>query len=487
MEKVQRIIAAAKALVVNTVLPKTQCALDVFVRKDHPWWQRVIDLFAIKLMYIALTVALLSGKWYVGHGSYDIVFCWWKELIASAVFFGVSSAYVRLDFGKGLLSATTHLLFLFYYIPLNSAFAVNDASFGFFLMSNGYFVVLLAALYAANRFNVRTTTPSARLLSPKPLYSGRLIRLFCAALCVLFILHKLSYNGLSLSLSFQSEDVYGNRSEYTEYLQSISGTVWSYLLSILRNLAPTVLPFYILISLQRKKVLPLVLSGLCMLAAFSVSSEKSKLLMPMVAVGIFILHKLNVTSHFKRVSEVGVLCLLSACSLLAIVGANGLYTLLVRREMYMPAWLNTLYYDYFSQHAKVFWSQDVFLLDNLIPSSYEISPLYVISNEYFAGLVPSPNTGMFADAYLQFGAIGALIIYPVLLAALIGFAERAVEPYGKAVSALISFQLVLKLNNVPLLRTDMVLSSITFLVFLWILPRLETWDIRSLKQRIWRK
>ena len=151
-----------------------------------------------------------------------------------------------------------------------------------------------------------------------------------------------------------------------------------------------------------------------------------------------------------------------------IRGKSTIFTILVRREMYLPAWLNTIYYDYFSVHDKILWSQNTFILQNLIQGEYTQSPLEIISQVYFGGQIPSPNTGMFAEAYMNFGVFGNLI-YPGLLTGLITFSSSVYEKYGSAINILMAVLLLLQLINIPMVRTDFVLSYTLFTVIMWLL------------------
>ena len=142
----------------------------------------------------------------------------------------------------------------------------------------------------------------------------------------------------------------------------------------------------------------------------------------------------------------------------------------MRRVFYYPAWLNSLYFEFFDQNAKVMWTQDTFLLQMISSHRYSEGILGAISNYFYHGEVPSPNTGMFAEAYLHWGDLG-IAIYPVLLTDVMWFTQKVFSKYGNELSILIAANLVLKLTNVPLVRTDFVLSFILFIVAMSFLPK----------------
>lgn len=459
---------------------------DRLFLKESSFKQRFLVPVIVKVIYILLTILLLTYKEYVEGCTYGVQFNVWKELLATFVFLPAVYIHAKLPLTDSFSRLLMRFLLILYYIPLNSSFALNDTPFSFFWFSNIYFLLLMAAVYGFDALCRRWHAKHPPRLQKDPSFSllnNRNINLFCAAICILFIIHKLSYNGFSLSLSLESSDVYGNRSSYQEYLDSIAGTLGAYALSILRSLATFVTPYYLLSALIRKKAVPLILSILCILSMFSVSSEKSRLFILAVVVAIYVFYRIKCLERFERVFDVIILALLSLCLVeIVLRGESIIYSLFLRREMYIPSWMNSLYYDFFSVNPNVFWTQDVFVLEELFSSitPYATSPLYVISAQYFNGLVPSPNTGLFAEAYMHFGFIG-LIIYPVILTVLFKFFSKAVESYGKAICALLAIQLTLRLINVPITRTDTVLGIFLFVAMLWILPKLRLPKLKTKK------
>lgn len=437
-----------------------------------PFQYQLLELFAIKYLYELLCIVILSDAWYIGYGSYGIHFVIWKELLASLAFATVAVLYLRLPPLNGFAGTVVHFLLILHYIPVNSAFAMNDTSFGFFALSNLYFLFLMLLVYDVGYLLRRHRREIPRqLFHSKTGLNDPLVGAFCAVVCVLFVLHKLGYNGLSFSLNISGDAVYTNRAAYQTYLESTDGTLYAYLLAFVRYAVTYVAPFYILRSLIRRKPLSLMLAILAVLSVFSVSSEKGKLFTSMIAVGVYVLYRLKLHTKIKRIFTVGVLFALIFCVFSHFVlKSDKIFSLLLRREMYLPSWLNTLYYDFFSHSEKIKWSQSVFLLQKLLPSAYPASPLELISQTYFNGKIPSPNTGLFAEAYMHFGALG-IVVYPVLICVLLYFSQLVTAPYGRAVQTLLAAQVAISMLNVPIARTDFVLSYVLLIFVLWLAPR----------------
>lgn len=96
----------------------------------------------------------------------------------------------------------------------------------------------------------------------------------------------------------------------------------------------------------------------------------------------------------------------------------------------------------------------------------------MINNNYFGGYVPSPNTGLFADAYMNFGIIG-IIIYPLLISFVLNKSEGIYRKYGLGIMTVMAVKLAIHLTNVPLLRTDFVLSYFCLHLFCGLFQKLN--------------
>ena len=140
--------------------------------------------------------------------------------------------------------------------------------------------------------------------------------------------------------------------------------------------------------------------------------------------------------------------------------------------MYLPAWLNTLYFDFFSVNASVCWTQDVFILQRILTPVYEVSPIKIISEAYFRGQIPSPNTGMFAEAITHFGTIG-IFIYPILITLMLKFSNSVYRKHESFIACAVAVKLLLQITNVSMVRTDFVLSFFLFTILLWLLSKMK--------------
>ena len=425
----------------------------------------LIILILIRYLYLFLTVNILKDLWYIGSGKYGINFNIYKDILASIVFVFMT-VYFCEKMGKNkssFISMLLNILYVIYFIPLNTSFSVNNMSIAYFISSHVYLFLILYLLSSA-RFNKNTYKAKSKNFS-----DNRCLRLIFLILCIMFIIYKISYNGLSFNLTTNSDLIYSNRAEYADYLQSMSGLFISYFISILQNLISYVAPVYLLISLEKKRIIPIIVSVICILSIFSVSSSKNTIFIMIVVFVIYILYKYCDTININKIFNIGVLIFLSICLFLYFTGNTTLYILIIRRIMYVPAWLNTIYFDYFLSASPVLWSSDTFILQNIIPSSYDQSVLNIINNIYFNGKVPSPNTGMFAEAIMHFHYIG-VVVYPFLIYVLCKVSDYIYNNYSEPIKLIVVIKLVVQMTNIPIVRTDFILSYVLFTGLLFIIP-----------------
>ena len=466
--------------------PKYEAILDLTVRKARSERFRLIEMLVIKCLYVLLCVSQLRYRGYHGRG-YDIYFVWWKELLSTAAFMCLSLLHLRMKFPGKLLPVIMKLLHYLYFLPLNCAFGIHNMVWPFFWETNLYYLLILLAVYGMSHLWEKRFPVKNDAKSDLQMLENKLLNMFCLAVCGLYIVHKLSYNGLEFSLTLGNE-IYADRAGYQAYLDGIAGSLFSYLLAIVRYLVSYVSAFYLLSGLLRRKWLPITVSILCVLCQFSVAAQKAQLLMMVMVVILYMAWRLKLLEHLDRLIPMAVLALLLVCVVEKfLLKRDDIFMLLVRRQMYIPSWMNALYYDFFWRHDKIHWTQSTFLLQNILQPVYEKTPLEIISKIYFKGGVPSPNTGMFGDAYMHFGSVGA-VIYPPIIGIMLTVTHSAYRRYGSAIGALIACQLLLNMTNVPLLRTDFVLSHGLFTAALCMISLIDldavfAWMGKKLKRK----
>ena len=305
------------------------------------------------------------------------------------------------------------------------------------------------------------------------LLNRRVVRVVLFSICLLCIAYKISYNGFSFSLNIFGDSVYTTRESYVETMNTLDSTAIGYIVTLIMNLAGYTVPFYLYLAIRKKDYFAGFVSIIALLSIFSVNSSKSAMIFVFIVFAIGFLEKNNLLSKFSKYFEVSIFCVLILSLFTYLIFKRyDFYFLILRREMFLPAWLDTKYYMLFENAPKLVWSQGTFLLQKLIPSIYSTGYLQMINNNYFGGYVPSPNTGLFADAYMNFGIIG-IIIYPLLISFVLNKSEGIYRKYGLGIMTVMAVKLAIHLTNVPLLRTDFVLSYFLFTFILWLVSKVK--------------
>lgn len=410
--------------------------------KPRPILSFSLSIFC-KVFYDYQILTMLPEK-YIYDLTYGVDFNPHKMVGAWAIFLIVSalSHYLLIKVDKTIATCIFLLMYL-YYIPMNSAFYINNAPWSFLLLSS-LFWIGLCAFSCISLFSVKKIE-APKVCIGKTFNKG----LYSACLCLIVIgciIYGYNYNGLDLTLDLT--DIYDARAEFV----GSTGTIESILFNFGGVL---IIPIATLYALNNKKWILLVLSLIAQLAIFSIARQKSQLLIIVIVVCIFILSKMKLINKFKHMVPFAFSAFLSLSWLENLLfSSTNIFSMFIRRMMYYPAWLNTLYYDFFSENELLFWSQDVFLVNRLsnlgiIDRAYDESVIELINKTYYAGLVPSPNTGLFAEAYMHFGAIGA-VLYPILIALMLLLLFKCVSFYDRETQLLMAVSVAMSLTSIPL-------------------------------------
>ena len=429
----------------------------------------------IRYLYLILTNTILKDLWYTGSGSYGISFNLLKDVVAGLVFLLVSFYYLSIKKKSTFIDVFLELLFVLYFIPMNCAFALNDMNYLFLLLSSLYYLLLLILIkrFIKPKKPVVVTEEEMDKKKTLALFDNLSVKIVCTVICLLCIAYKISYNGFSISFSLGADEVYANRGEFQANLDAISGSIMAYVFTLIYQLATYVGPIYLLASVIKKNIVGIFVSFACVLSLFSMSSGKGDLFFLGIILFIIILYKTFGLKRFSLLFLCGMIVLLIGCFVEQLVlHSTNLYIVIVRRVMYLPAWLNTMYYDFFITHDKVMWTQSVFLLQRIFTPVYELSPLELISNNYFRGQIPSPNTGMFAEAIMHFGAIGAFV-YPILITLMLKVSTKVYGKHEEFIACAVAIKLMLQVTNVSIVRTDFILSFVLFTVLMWLLSKIR--------------
>lgn len=414
-----------------------------------------ISTVCIKIVYDYLILHCLPNI-YIDNVTYGVDFSSRKIFVGYLVFVIVSLLSIFLVLKKkNNVSLGLIILLDLYYVPMSSAYYLNNTSFSFLFFSSLFFVLLPSLNYFCFKYSRCFTEHKNDCINDK------LFIYLCIIVSILCILYAYFYNGLNLSLDINS--VYDVRADFVGSTNALT--------SILFHFGAQIVTVGCLYFLIKKKV---VLFGLCLFAQlciFSIARQKSDLLIILIVLLIWAISKLNMLQIFKRHLSL-LLCFAMICSFLefSVFDSTVLFGLFVRRMMYFPSLLNYYYFDYFSNNTLVYFTQDVFLINRLGIGIYNVPVITLINQSYFAGHVPSPNTGLFAEAFMHFGFCG-VIIFPFIIIALSKVYSSFISYFSKEIQFLLIIQFFLTIMNIPMTGGVFVVTFFTWIPVMFFLKK----------------
>lgn len=434
----------------------------------------LICLLFIKVLYDWLAVKYLDGVYYPSvTRDYGIDMNFGKLLQGYAAYILVIFIYTRTSIIDYFTKTIVTLLLVLYYMPINSSYYLNNMHWAFFVSSHIY--LLLTASFtigiAKLRYSKRRLT---KVLVCRKYECGILdekkdktaVQILCwisAAFCLALIGYKLSYNGLGVSLNISGDYVYSTREAFLEDVMAQGAQPITYFVSFIRAISSSASLFLICSSLYTKKYYFTAIGVMTTLSEYSLATSKSSLLFIGIIVIVLFMSKLNLIEKYNEIFVIGIVFLLVISA-----ESRSIHYLIPRRIFYIPSWLNTLYYSFFIDNPKLLWTQDAVPFKWFLNDAYSLSLHELINNAFFLGRTTSPNTGMFAEAFMHFGFYGVLI-YPLLLSLIINWFSITLGSFGNTMSVLFATKVALSLTNVPITRIDFVLKYFVFSVIIYII------------------
>lgn len=272
------------------------------------------------------------------------------------------------------------------------------------MVSVAFFLILL---WLVSKFRF----PDAKPILKKDFF------VFLAILAVImFIPIAIKYHSNLNLRNLLLQDVYDTRASY----KASSGGIIGY---ISEPLVRVLLPYLIVVSMQKKKKLYILLFSFMILFVYLIGALKS------ILFGLIVLFFFYFGSY--AVKEKRLLEVLSGLSWVGLVVYKFFQTpvildLLVRRVFFLPAYINQVSVAYFSNHP-TYMSQSPFGL-GIVPYTYS-EPLSNWIGDYLLGRIGmNANTGLFDEGYISFGMMGALAAAIIVLVIIVYFKMISFNP-----------------------------------------------------------
>ncbi|MEN3295663.1 MAG: hypothetical protein V7642_4916 [Burkholderiales bacterium] len=311
---------------------------------------------------------------------------------------------------------------LFYHVTLT--FVLIPMLVMFYAQNNSPdYIAMVIACYALSvflLFGLKVNPPRIAITSKSEL-RRILFVIACVYIASIFLLGGHRY------LNFDISKVYDLRDEAADNLPGIFGYISPLMGKVVVPIA------FVLSLLYRKYVMALVFFGISVLI-FGLTAHKAPLFFPFLILFVYIVSTgKNLTLKFNlSVLAILLLCLWDFV-LLQKYGPDGGFgwvgNLVLRREFFLPGQINYWYYDFFSRHGFVWFSNSKITL-GMLDYPYPLDVSYLIGREYMESERTGANTGWFGSGYMQAGFAG-LLLYAAATAAIFKYIDACARQTGE--------------------------------------------------------
>lgn len=340
-----------------------------------------------------------------------------------------------------------HLLFLLPILPMLVLFAVLDASRTFLYASMFALMLILQLRHIKLPF----------LQLPRLPFDKWFWVILSIGYGVIFSLAVATGGAFNFDLS----QVY----QYRLQSRTLLPTIYKYL-------APwtgvVFFPFALVFAWRTRRIIGALLAVAGSILLFGLTSHKIYLLYPFAVAGLLIVLRLRLSTFWITFSYLLVIVLSVFDYYVGIFG-EWLASLLLRRLIFVPAFLNYLYYEFFSDQGFVYWSYSKITL-GLLPYPFDLPISRLVGIFYFGDISSAinSNTGWLGSGYANAGVAG-MIMYALIIGLLLSFIDSLRKVHDSLTLASTLFPLFFVLftsSDLPtVLLTHGGLLALSILVF----------------------
>lgn len=400
--------------------------------------QKNIILFSyvVKILYEVQVFFLLQTDWNK-NVSYLKQFNMLK-IVIGYVFFSLFVFILVNIMNKEFEFIFLFMLFLIYYLPVSSTYGINNTEISFYLLQNIYFFMVIFFYLLLSK--LRKTTFRFSFFKEHLAHSIILSFLVLLILLIVLVVVVFTYTYNKFNFNFNIGDAYLVREESRGI-----PTWFSWIKQSMGNIG---IPLLLSFCVYNRKIVMTLLLVVAQICLFSIGMDKSYFISALI--GIVFPLIFNTDSILVMILKAIVVLFLFSIIEFVLFGSSFLFFFVVRRTFYIQSWMSYIYFLFFTHNSNLFFTQEVFLLSKYLPQLYQIDVLQLINNFYFHGLMPSPNSGMFSEAFMHLGPF-SVFIFPFILSLfimLLGILIRSIPMVCKLVLA-VCFSSVLV--NIPIL------------------------------------
>ena len=440
----------------------------------------LIILCSIKVLYIYLNVLMLPEYWSLFPFDRNINLSF---VIIEFVFFFIGLRIFLSFYKQGNpISFLSTILICLYFIPNNSCMTLSGYDFVYYLLVNSFCFILFFLLGLLSKHIEKKKYISNSLFENSATLRNtfRFITILTCFLTIGYV--YLIGGGINISKIVQ-EDTYDVRAQLADFYMKNTDGLLAYIMLIWTAFYTIVLILGLYLALVYKHYLDVIFILFTYLALYTLSMEKSLLMKPIIAIFVSIIARKRKLIYSNETFTLGYVGLMIISWVEYLFREESvIYTVLIRRVAYMPAYLTHVFYDFFDTHEKYWFTRDFFQLEKLVrtvyPGHYTSTIVQTISEEIYDGGIPSPNNGMFAEAYAQAGVWGIFIIPPLICIAF-KYLYKCTKNFGVGASMVVLAQFALSLISVQLLSPRNVVQILIFIILTMLLNAFMSRRLRA--------
>lgn len=322
--------------------------------------------------------------------------------------------YFKLE--KFVVSNIVIVLYFIGCIPVTSLIACDPQPMGFIIGQTIYWYLIL---FLSRRISVKDLNWSSI-----PDYLIIVIGIFFS-LIVIYI--SGAYTNFRFTISMK--DVYEYRVQARNFgISKMLNYIWS--------ASRMVLPIIVSFCLMKKRYLISLFFIFITILNYSIDGMKSTLFSLIVCLILFFFLKNDIKNKYPILILV---TLILGWGEYLYLGYSAISDFIIRRNFFVPAILDSKYYDMTINNGPTYWSYAV----NGKDVAFYISEYYFNSDEMRA------NNGMFSDAFMNIGFVGA-IIYPILYAYIFNYADSMLKRTNRGLVLLLCLLWTYKMRGTTL-------------------------------------
>lgn len=322
--------------------------------------------------------------------------------------------YFKLE--RFVVSNIIIILYFIGFVPITSLIACDPQPVGFIVSQGIYWYLIL----------IITKKVTIRDLNWSSIPEGMIV-----AVGLFFSLIVIYISGVYTNFRFtiSLEDVYEYRVQARKF--GIS-TMLNYLWSASRMVIPIIVAF----TLMNKKYVISFFFIFVIILNYSIDGMKSTLFSLVICLVLFFFLKRDIKDKYAIVI---LLLLLFGLGEYHYIGMSVTSDMAIRRNFFLPAILDTKYYDMTIVNGPTYWTYVV--------NGQDVA--FYVGDFYFNSDGMRANNGLYSDAFMNIGILGCFI-YPIIYAYLFNYADSMLKKTNRGLVVLLCLLWAYKMRGTAL-------------------------------------